>query len=368
MDSSTGSRKAYHRGPASVQLGMSLLEVDGSIGEGGGQILRTSLAMAALTGREVRVHNIRAGRPSPGLAHQHLTAASALADLCHAKTEGLALGSREVTFRPNGLRGGRYDVNVGTAGSVTLVTQAVLLPALHGDGPVHLRIRGGTDVKWSPPADYLAHIFLPLLEQMGTRVAWRVLRRGYYPRGGGEVAVDVEPLDSLRPLLVEEPGGPPVIRGVAHVANLPRDIAQRMKRTALRRLVPYPNVHVEDIVYGPEEAEGRGGAVVLWAGTGSTILGASALAERGVPAQRLGHYAAEALIADLRAGAMLDPYAADQLLPYLALAEGPSSFLVREISGHTQTMVWLLPQFLDIAVRVEPAAGLQRIIVRPTRT
>lgn len=338
------------------------------MGEGGGQIFRTSLALAALTGRELRVRNIRAGRPNPGLAPQHLMAAKALADLCRAETEGLAVGSTEVTFRPDDLRSGRYKVDVGTAGSVALVTQAVLLPALHVGGRVHLRIRGGTDVKWAPPADYVAHVFLPLLERRGARAAWRVLRRGYYPRGGGEVEVEVEPLDRLRPLDAEEPSNHPVIRGTAHVAGLPRDIAQRMKRAALKRLVAYPDVHLEDHVYGPEEAEGRGGAVVLWAEIGSTVLGATALAERGVPAQRLGHGAAEALIADLRAGATLDPYAADQLLPYLALAEGPSSFLVREISGHTETMVRLVPQFLDVTVDEERVGDLWRVVVRPTRT
>jgi RNA 3'-phosphate cyclase len=344
---------------------MSLLEVDGAQGEGGGQILRTALALAALRRRPVRVTDVRAGRPKPGLARQHLTAVQALAALCEAKTEGVRVGSREVVFRPGRLRGGPITADVGTAGSVTLVLQACLLPALFAAAPSRLRIRGGTDVRWSPPADYTARVFLPLLARLGGRVSLRILRRGYYPRGGGEVEVTVEPVTALRPFRVEAPGPLRRIEGVAHVANLPGEIATRMKRSALKALVGVGETKVQEAVLGPTEAEGRGGALVLWAETERTLLGASAVAERGVPAEALGQRAAEALAADLTAGATLDVHAADQLLPYLPLAEGPSTLRVREVTGHIETLLGLLPQFVDATFRTAEEDGTTRVEVRP---
>lgn len=343
-------------------------EIDGSKGEGGGQILRTSLALSALTADPVRVRRIRAGRPKPGLAPQHLAAARALSDLCGADVEGLALGSQEVVFRPGPVDGGRLRVDVGTAGSVTLVLQCLLLPALRAGGPTALRITGGTDVKWSPPADYAREVFLPLLHHLGASVDLRVPRRGYYPRGGGRVEVDVTPVEAFRPFQPGTAAPPGRVRGRAHVGNLPGDIAKRMKRSALKGLAAYPDVRVEDTTYGPDEAEGRGGALVLWAETGRTRLGASALAKRGVPAEELGRRASSALARDLEARTTLDVHAADQLLPYMALAEGPSSFLVREVSGHVRALLWLLPHFLPVTFREEVANGLTRIDVIPSRT
>jgi RNA 3'-phosphate cyclase len=345
-----------------------VIEVDGSHGEGGGQIFRMALALSSVTGQDVMVTNIRAGRPNPGLASQHITAARAVASLSNAVVEDLKPGSREVVFHPGTLEGGRFQLDVGTAGSVTLVLQACLLPAIFAKGPTEFRIQGGTDVKWSPPYDYFLHVFLPLLRRMGVHAEIRVLRRGYYPRGGGLVEVRVEPVSSLHSLDLASPGKVLAIRGTAHVSNLPEHIAQRMKRAALKLLVDFRNVHIEKAVYGPEEAVGPGGSVVLWAETEETLLGSSSLAEKGVRAEDVGRRAAEALLADLRSGATLDVHAADQILPYMALADGPSIFLVRKVTGHVGTLLWLLPKFLNVEFSTSQMGTLTRVDVKPTHT
>lgn len=345
-----------------------MIEVDGSYGEGGGQVLRMALALSSLTGREVRVFNIRAGRPNPGLARQHITAAKAVASLSQAEVEGLKPGSPEVVFRPGSLKGGTFNFDVGTAGSVTLVLQACLLPAILADGPTRLRVRGGTDVKWAPPSDYFLHVFLPILSRMGCTVDMRVLKRGYYPRGGGLVEVDVDPSQSLQPLSLREQGRLEGIRGIVHVSNLPDHIAQRMKRAALKALMRFEDVRIESPLYGPDRAVGPGGSAVLWAETESTLLGSSRLAERGIRAEDVGRGAAEDLVAEISSGATLDVHAADQLLPYMSLAQGVSTFLVREVSGHLQTLLWLLPKFLDVDFRMEEVDRRTRLDVHPIHT
>lgn len=342
--------------------------MDGSHGEGGGQLFRTALAMSALTGEAARIVNIRAGRPKPGLSSQHITAARAVASLCDGETEGLAPSSREVVFRPGILKGGSASLDVGTAGSVTLVLQACLLAAAFAKAPTELRIKGGTDVKWSPPADYFARVFLPHLARMGVHSELRVERRGYYPRGGGLVEVRVEPAASLRPLSLLTPGKVRQIGGRAHVSNLPAHIAHRMKTAALKSLMSLEEAKIEEVVYDQSQAVGPGGAIVLWGETENALLGSSGLAEKGVRAEDIGQKAAEALMADLKAGATMDVHAADQLLPYMALAQGSSSFLVREVTAHASTLIWLLTKFTGVDFRLGPLNGLTRIEVHPTRT
>ncbi|MCJ2520752.1 MAG: RNA 3'-terminal phosphate cyclase [Candidatus Thermoplasmatota archaeon] len=345
-----------------------MIEVDGSHGEGGGQIYRMALALAALKGEEVRITNIRAGRPKPGLARQHMTAAKAVASMTDGRVKGLRLGSPEVIFRPGPLKGGSISLDVGTAGSVTLVLQACLLPAILAGAPTVFRIRGGTDVKWSPPADYFIHVFLPQLKRMSIHAEMSILKRGYYPRGGGLVEMRVEPCPSIRALRLPNLGEIRSIGGKAHVSNLPEHIAQRMRRSAMRQLVDYRNVDIHQELYGESEAVRAGGAIALWAEFDNTTIGSSALAEKGVKAEDLGRGAAEELLADLKAGATLDVHAADQLLPYMAMAQDASSFTVREVSGHTRTLFWLLSKFLAVDIQEEKADRIDRIEVRPGAT
>jgi RNA 3'-terminal phosphate cyclase (ATP) len=339
-------------------------EIDGSHGEGGGQLLRTACALAAITGEPLRLRNIRARRAPPGLAPQHLTAVRALAALCDARTEGLGLRSEELVFRPGKPRGGEFRFDVGTAGSVTLVLQALLPAALVAGAPVRIHLAGGTDVRAAPPLDYLRFVLLPLLARMGAPVELTLQRRGYYPRGGGEITVLVRP-GRLEGLRLEAPGALQEIRGIAHVSNLPEHIVTRMRETAQRMLADLARVAIEPQILGRDQAIGQGGAIVLWARTAHALLGGSEVAQRGVPAERIAATAVQMLRDDIAAGATLDIHASDQLPIYFALARGPSCFLARTLSSHAQTALWLLPQFLPLRVHTRAAGAGTRVDIEP---
>lgn len=340
-----------------------MLEIDGCHGEGGGQVVRTAAALAAITGTAVTIANVRAKRANPGLAAQHLTAVSAVAALCDADVEGLELKSQRLVFRPRRLRGGDFQFDVGTAGSITLVLQALLPAMIHSAERINVRIFGGTDVRAAPPLDYFQHVLLALTGKMGAHVRCDLQRRGYYPRGGGEVAVAVEP-GPLHALRLDRPGKLKTLHGNAHVANLPAHIAERMRGAAIAALrgsgIAAPAI--ETRVLDGEAALGPGGAIVLWAETEYTILGSGRVAQRGVRAEQLGSEAASELAFDLRAGVTLDMHASDQLLVYLALAGGESSFTVRLLSSHASTTMWLIGQFLP--VRFETAVYGDAVAVR----
>ncbi len=342
-----------------------MIEVDGGHGEGGGQLIRMAVALSALTETPVRVVRIRAGRPTPGLAAQHVTAINAVAALCGGEVTGVEVGASAIEFRPGKLAPGRFSFDVGTAGSVTLVLQALLPVAAAAPGAVRVRLIGGTDVRWSPPIDYFNRVFLPLLRRLGARADVEVLRRGYYPRGGGIVEAAIEPTRSWSSLGEPERDEMERVRGIAHVSNLPEAVPRRMKHAALRRLHGIPDVKVEERVYQGEEAIGQGGGLVLWAGSETIILGADSLAERGKPSERIGEEAAVSLRAEIESQATTDVHAADQLLVYLARADGPSRFRVRFVSGHMETMMWLIPQFLPCRFAVTRERGGGEVSVEP---
>jgi len=340
-----------------------MIEIDGSYGEGGGQLARTAVALSAITGKPVRIVKVRARRSKPGLAPQHLAALRAVGALCGARTEGLAPGSTAIAFEPGPLKGGEYRIDVGTAGSVTLVLQAVLPAILASGEPSRLTITGGTDIRQSPPADYIGEVLLRHLARMGARAGLRVTRRGYYPRGGGEVAVEVAPA-RLRPVEWSPPGDLLALRGTAHVANLPTHIPERMREAALAQLGRFgATAHIATPLLGGGGAIGRGGAIVLWAETERTVLGAARVAELGVSAETLGEAVGRELKADLDAGVTVDVHAADQLLVYLALAQGESSFTVRELSSHARTAMWLIERFLPVRFVEERLDGISRVRV-----
>ncbi len=342
-----------------------MLEIDGAYGEGGGQIVRMAVALSALTSTPVRIVNVRAKRKNPGLAAQHATAIQAVGRLCDARMDGVAMGSRTFEFHPGSLHGGSFSFDVGTAGSVTLVLQACL-PAALAAGHVEITVRGGTDVPWSPPLDYFGHVFLALLHRMGAGAEVEVAMRGYYPRGGGVVRVRTEEPPTWRPMRVPERGDIERIAGRAHVSNLPEDVVMRMRSAALHRLSRFMEVRVHGEALGPDRGVGSGGAIVLWAETPATVLGADALAEKGKRAEKVGEEAATGLLAEVESGATLDVHAADQLLAYTALASEPSIFLVREVTEHTRTMMWLLQSFLGTQFETVSQGGLSRIAVRPS--
>jgi len=322
--------------------------------------VRTAVAGAALMRVPVRFSRIRAGRTPPGLAAQHLTAVRAVAELCGADVRHVALGATEFEFSPESLRAGDYRWDVGTAGSITLVLQAALPLALVCGGAVTMRITGGTDVRAAPPLDYFLHVFLPLLARMGAKVRATVMRRGYYPRGGGMVELEVAPETPLRPLCLETPGALQALTAYAHVAGLPRHIVDRMCAAAASHL-PGAFLQVNALVLGRDKAIGRGGGLTLVARSEHTRLGAAVTAERGVPAEQLGAQAAQALHSELATAATLDIHAADQLLLYMALARGMSTFRVRELSSHARTALWLLGRLFPLDYRLTQQGELTSV-------
>jgi RNA 3'-phosphate cyclase len=343
-----------------------MTELDASYGEGGGQLVRTALALAALTGRALRLVNVRARRARPGLAPQHLAAVRALAALCDARCEDLELRATAFSFEPGApVKGGELRVDVGTAGSVTLVLQALLPVLLRARTASRVAVSGGTDVRQAPTWDYFREVLLGLLARMRLRVSASVVRRGYYPRGGGEVVVEVEP-GRPQPLVFSTQPESWDIGGDAHVAHLPLEIAERMRAAALAALPGPANIGAR--VLRPDKGLGTGGAITLWAHAEAGVAGASRVAERGVRAETLGAAVGAELAADIASGAHLDVHAADQILVYAALASGASRFSVREVSSHARTAMWLIGHFLPVRFTLEARDGSISIHTLPGGT
>ena len=340
-----------------------MIDIDASYGEGGGQLVRTAVALSALTERAVRLANVRAKRDRPGLAPQHLAAVRAVAALCDARCEGLDLRSTHFVFEPRTRpAGGDVRVDVGTAGSVTLVLQALVPVLLAAHAPSRILVTGGTDVRKAPSWDYFCRVLLALLARMHLSVHACIARRGYYPRGGGEVLVELEPGEPA-PLVFADRPTSWRIAGEAHVANLPASIVERMRAAAQAALGRESQVHAS--VLDRDEAIGTGGAITLWAQSDAGMLGASRVAERGVRAEVLGDEVGRELAHDIGAGATLDVHAADQILVYAAMARTRSSFTARAVSSHARTAMWLISKFLPVRFTVSEHGGATRISVEP---
>lgn len=339
-----------------------MLFIDGSYGEGGGQIVRTAVALAVLTKKSIEIAHIRAGRPIPGLRPQHYTALSCIHQICNAEVDGLSVHSTNLKFTPHDIKPGTYTFDVGTAGSMTLVFQACLLSAFHTSEPLYIRIRGGTDVRWAPSWDYFTHVFLPLISKIGVKTEIQLLRRGYYPTGGGEAILTIHPVDTLHAFLADAPQNFTEIRGIIHRANLPDHISTRIKHAAIKTALKH-NLHATlQIDAAPSSSSGTG--ITLWSTSEHTILGSTVLGEKTISAETVGETAASQLIQEIRSGATLDRYSIDQILPYLVLAPRGSSCLIREISNHTQTIMWLIKQFVNVDFEVSPQHHALRIEVK----
>lgn len=339
------------------------LVIDGSRGEGGGQILRTSLALSAVTGRPIRIERIRANRPHPGLAAQHLTAVRAVAALCGAHVAGDELGSRELVFTPGGpARAGAYDFDVaaaragGSAGASSLVLQAVLLPLALAEGISRVTIRGGTHIAWSPPFDYLREVWFPALAGMGIAARIELRRSGWYPAGGGEIEAAISgtgPQDRrwLRPQTLLDRGRLLEVTGRAIAANLPGHITRRMAARAedlLRSECISTEIAAESV-----SAACTGAGIFLTARYETIRCGFNAIGARGKPAEAVAEEAVEGLLTHRRSGAALDHHLADQLVAPLCLAAGTSQFTVERITDHLKTNSWVVELFGAAKVHFE---------------
>ena len=330
--------------------GPAALALDASHGEGGGQVLRTALALAVVLDRPVTLERIRLRRPRPGLQAQHLTVVRALASISAAQVEGDRLDSTALSFTPRRLGHGewRFDVGAvrGSAGSVPLLFQALLLALVQAGAASRLTLIGGTHVPWSPTAHYLGEVFLPALASLGVQATVRLRRPGWYPAGGGELEAAITPAARIAPLTAMVPPSPLEIGGCSLVSRLPRSIAERQRRQAEARLAATgltAAITVEEDIH----ALGPGTMLFLRA---HGRAGFSALGRRGVPAERVADEAVDALLGWQRSGAAVDVHLADQLVPFLALADGPSSFTCPALSGHLRTVAWVVQQFLPVGI------------------
>jgi RNA 3'-terminal phosphate cyclase (ATP) len=329
-----------------------MLHLDGAHGEGGGQLVRTSLSLAALLGEAVNITNIRAGRAKPGLRPQHLTGVKALAHIAGAEVEGATLGSRELTFKPRTIKGGTYFFDVaektGSAGAVTLVVQALLPPLLAAGEPTTLTIRGGTHVAWSPPAHYLMHVFLPALAELGGNVSFTLTRWGWYPRGGGEVRLTINPVDRLAPREWLTPPDPADFQALSAASRVPYHVIQRQAKRLQERLGSGLPVAAEEAV-----SLDPGSFVFLW----GARAGFSALGARGKPAETVADEAVVDFLSFKSRQAALDRHLADQIVLYLARAAGPSAFTTEEITSHLITNLWVIEQFYGPTFEVRGSLG-----------
>jgi len=321
-----------------------MIDVDGSMMEGGGQLLRMAITYSAVMGMPVRVRNIRAGRRPPGLKPQHLTTLKAVTEICDARTRGLSLGSKEVEFHPKTPRGGTYEFDIGTAGSISLLLQCVAPIVAFASSSTRLRVIGGTAVKWSPPVLILDRVVLEAARQMGFKGELRVRREGFYPRGGGMVEASIAPIEGLRPLVATRQEHMKWVRGISLCGRLPRHVAERQSRAAeailkesgYRAKVDYRVAVGEEAPFSP------GSVVCLWAETEPRMfMGADALGERGKPAEKVGAEAAESLVDQLGTGAAVDLHTTDSLVLWCSLAEGESRFTTSKLTTHTVTAMEL---------------------------
>jgi RNA 3'-terminal phosphate cyclase (ATP) len=341
---------------------MTLLTVDGSYGEGGGQILRSALTLSAVLECDVKIRNIRANRSKPGLRPQHLTAVLAMADICAADVQGAELGSQALTFSPQSPpKAGDYRFAVadaaagGSAGAVTLVLQTLLLPLALADGVSEITLSGGTTVPMSPPTLYIEKVLLPTLFEMGVRASVDHRIWGFYPRGDGELTVSVRGQTRLRALDVADPGELARVEGVAFAARLPAHIPQRMTnraRNILRDLDLNPHI-VPEIVSSP----GVGTGLFLCARYERMQAGFLSLGRLGLPSEEVAEIACRALVAHHRTHAAADPHLADQLVLPFALAEGVSHVTVSRVTRHLLTNVWVAHQFGFDHLHVEGDLG-----------
>ncbi len=303
--------------------------IDGSIGEGGGQILRTAISLSIILKKPVKIINIRAKRKNPGLQAQHLTSVKALAKLSNARVEGAYKGSTELLFIPKSIEGGTYNFNIGTAGSITLVMQATIPVMAFANSRTCIRIVGGTDVSWSPPIDYMRFVYKEILHRIGMNLEIRLLKRGHYPRGGGIVEYCVEPLSNyIRSINVVERGKVLSIRGLSHAVKLPKHVAERQAKAAREYIVSSgyvePKIDIEWYEPSRDRHLGPGSGIVLWAICENSILGGDSLGAKGKPAEKVGYEAASKLVEDLKTGMAFDRHMSDMILPLLVLAKGKS--------------------------------------------
>jgi RNA 3'-terminal phosphate cyclase (ATP) len=341
-----------------------MLTIDGSQKSGSGTILRLSIALAGILGEPLHLYNIRHKRRQPGLRPQHLESVLTAAKLCNAETEGATLGSRELWFKPNGIISGEMRAEIGTAGSISMLLLTVLPICAYakGDVTVHV-VNGGTDVRHAPTINYMKEVLLPTLERMGLNSSLTVKRFGYYPKGRGEAVLEVSNSSKLSALSIEKFGEIEKIEGISVCTFLEKQrVAERQAEAAAKVLINRgydTDIRVVNDWSNPLQ---KGSSIVVWAKTSKgALVGGDAIGEQGKPSEAVGREAAENLLKEIEAHATVDVHLADMLVPYVALADGNSTYLTREITDHLDTNMWLTEKFLGVKFQINKVGDIYRI-------
>lgn len=328
-----------------------MIEIDGSIGEGGGQIVRSSLALSIITGKPFQINRVRANRQKPGLLNQHLTAVQAAQEISTAQTSGVKLGSSSFTFTPGPTKAGDYRFNIGTAGSTMLVFQTILPPLMLADQISSISLEGGTHNPMAPPFDFIKNTFLPLLERMGVGVDAQLKTYGFYPQGGGSLKFHIQPTGKLRPLHLSEKGAVKSVNAQALVVKLPSHIAERELRVVKKAVSPLHNTKVVVI----EEGRSQGNVITITIETEALTETVTAIGERSLKAEEVAQRAALEATHYIESRAAVGEHLADQLLIPMALA-GEGSFLTSVLSTHTTTNIDVIKKFLNVSIETNCTA------------
>jgi RNA 3'-terminal phosphate cyclase (ATP) len=330
------------------------ISIDGSMGEGGGQVLRTALSLSLITGQPFRIDNIRASREKPGLLRQHFTAANAAARIGCAQVEGLAVGSREISFRPQTIRGGNHEFSVGTAGSVHLVLQTVLPALLMADEPSTVTIEGGTHNPFAPPFEFVEQAFLPALKRMGGNATVELNRHGFYPGGGGMITASIEPLNEFKQLDLTAPVEIEHVRATISYAKIRRSIADRESVTLCKRLKRKPDrIKVMEV----QDSVSPGNYVTVEIRTSELTELITAFGAIGVKAETVAKRAAGNAQKFIEADVAVGEHLADQLLLPMAIGKG-GCFHTMEPSLHLRTNIEVIQKFLDVDITLTEVTPL----------
>jgi len=354
-----------------------MIELDGNYGEGGGSLMRVALAVSTLTGKPFRIENVRAGRPQPGLKPQHLTGITALKEISGAKSDDVEIGTTELWFQPGKVKGGNYTIDIGTAGSITLLLQAIVLPCIFAPSKVTLTIKGGTCGKWQASVDYLKELLIPHLQRFVKKIDLRIIKRGYYPKGGGEIILEISPkyksLENLQDddnnnlgdvISIIEQGKLEQIRGVLNLSQTlaEKQIDERIVNAAKSSLSSLSSKGIPiNIRTEQSNTYSVGGELLLWSvhsQDGDTALpnpirlGGDALLEKNKTSEQVGKEAAQELVEEIDSEAAVDKFLADQLLQFMALFPG-SKIKTSKVTKHCLTNIYVLEHFLPVKFNVE---------------
>ena len=343
---------------------MTILEIDGSFGEGGGQTLRIATSFSIIFGRPIRVINVRAGRRIPGLRPQHAATLKILHEICGGTLQGAEVGSTEFTFTPGRPENRSVSLDMGTAASITLVLQA-LVPAISLSGvALEVNLVGGTDVPWSPTSDYMSKVLAPCLGRIGIGFTLEVTRRGYYPSGGGRARIRIEPCREVKTIELTNRGLDPLISVISRAGMLPKRVPEQQLTSALSELARDAlSPGVTEVHLG--ESLSPGSSILVDAIGDSCFIGADSIGARGVPAFRVGADAASRFARAYSTGACVDPHLADMLAPLLCLAKGRSSLLTSEATEHLRTSLHVAQQFVSADYSVEAQGQAQLLTIQP---